>query len=834
MTPDELREYLLDNRNSTELDLSSRNLTELTPELGELTKLEILDLSGNQLTKLPIEVILLKNLEILRIGRLDNGNLLSELPKEIGQLTKLRTLDIRHNVLRYLPESIGQLSNLRALFLGSNRLTELPQGIGQLTNLKTLYLPFNQLRDLPRQINNLTNLEKLYLQGNNLTKLPQEIGQLRNLIELDLRENPLPIPPEILNKTTEPQAIITWYLKNVLSGAPTRPLNEAKVVLVGQGKVGKTSLVNRLTRDEFNPQEHKTEGIAIHPWQVQVDGEWIRLNLWDFGGQEIMHATHQFFLTKRTVYLLVLDSRQSEQANRVEYWLKLIQSFGGDSPVIIVCNQCDEDEMSLNWKGLKNKYPSLQPPVKRASCKTREGMAEILVAITKAVSALPHIHDALALNWFAVKDELQRLHAAGADYIPYTHYQDLCRTHEITAEQDQKTLLGFLHDLGAVLHFLDHPILEENNVLNPAWVTGGVYAIINHHLLKEKQGVLHLNDLGTILDPQQYPRSKYPFIIQMMQKFEMCHEFPGSNNTQFLISVTLPLEPPDMPLLANPLRFQYRYEVLPESVITRFITRMHAYLDGNCYWRHGVRLKSEDGANQALVQADLEDRKISLAVAGRPATNRDLLKLIRADFYKIHKSFGELAVAEKIPLSETPEVLVDYQHLVVLEEKGIAEFIPEGMLVKVKVKDLLDGIETKHERQSRALRGEDRYPAGPSHHTEIHAATVNLLQTGTGEAHMVVHPQDRGGKVQSAWANGLFYLFTFAVVIGGLGVLAGYVPFYTLAIIIVAGILFIPLIGALQLRQDDRLSEKSFLALVGQVFRQLPLIGRLAGKSRED
>ena len=113
----------------------------------------------------------------------------------------------------------------------------------------------------------------------------------------------------------------------------------------------------------------------------------------------------------------------------------------------------------------------------------------------------------------------------------------------------------------------------------------------------------------------------------------------------------LPLEPPELATLENPLRFQYRYEVLPESVITRFITRMHAYIDGNLYWRHGVQLTSEDGANQARVQADLEDRKIAIAVGGRPETRRDLLKLIRSDFYKIHTSFEGLSLQEEIPLN---------------------------------------------------------------------------------------------------------------------------------------------------------------------------------------
>jgi internalin A len=47
-----------------------------------------------------------------------------------------------------------------------------------------------------------------------------------------------------------------------------------------------------------------------------------------------MHATHQFFLTTRSLYLLVLNGRQGREEADAEYWLNLIATFGGDSPVI--------------------------------------------------------------------------------------------------------------------------------------------------------------------------------------------------------------------------------------------------------------------------------------------------------------------------------------------------------------------------------------------------------------------------------------------------------------------------------------------------------------------
>jgi internalin A len=247
-----------------------------------------------------------------------------------------------------------------------------------------------------------------------------------------------------------PPEIITYYLKHYRAAAEKKPLNEAKALLLGQGAVGKTSLLKRLTTNTFDPHEGKTEGIDIHRWQMNVDRGEIYLNLWDFGGQEIMHATHQFFMTKRSLYLLVLNSRQSEQENRVEYWLRLIKSFGGESPVIVVCNRCDEHEMEMNWRGLSEKYANIKAIVRRVSCKSGEGLEELQRRMENEVSVLPHIHNELLSSWFAVKNELV---AMSENFISFTRYQEICAAHDITEAEDQKTLLGFLHDLGIVLHF---------------------------------------------------------------------------------------------------------------------------------------------------------------------------------------------------------------------------------------------------------------------------------------------------------------------------------------------------------------------------------------------
>ncbi len=127
--------------------------------------------------------------------------------------------------------------------------------------------------------------------------------------------NPFENPPvEIVKNGRE--AVIN-YFKSLES--EQKPLNEVKILLVGEGGAGKTSLVKRLFEEEVDGNEPQTQGINIRKWIVENGEQEIKANFWDFGGQEIMRATHQFFLSKRSLYILVLDGRKDEKP---EYWLK--------------------------------------------------------------------------------------------------------------------------------------------------------------------------------------------------------------------------------------------------------------------------------------------------------------------------------------------------------------------------------------------------------------------------------------------------------------------------------------------------------------------------------
>ena len=699
MTPNELLQTIQQAKAEgwKQLDLSDRGLTELPDAIGELTALESLYLFRNELTQFPSEIRQLTKLTQLdlsnnrlsdlppEIEHLTNlsyfylsGNQLSDLPPEIGQLAKLTQLDLGNNQLSDLPPEIEQLTNLIYLDLSENQLSDLPPEIEQLTNLTEIYLNDNQLSAFPPEIVQLTNLNYLTLRDNQLSTLPSEIRKLAKLKMLDLRENPMPIPPEILAKWHRPAEILKFYFETA-----KRPLNEAKLLVVGQGSVGKTSLVNRLLRDRFNLQENKTEGINIQQWPV----EGIQLNVWDFGGQEIMHATHQFFLTQRSLYLLVLDTRLGEDENRLEYWLKIIQSFGADSPVIVVGNKSDQQALDLDRRGLQDKYPSIKAFVE-TSCKDGTGIEALKTAICQEIHQLAHVKDELPLSWFDLKRELEDI---DRDYMPYPEYQQLCQHQNIHDERDQELLVGFLHDLGVVLNFRDDPRLEDTNILNPVWVTNGVYQILNDNaLMTAHKGMLDRTMLDRILEAERYPKTKHLFVIDMMRKFELCFDLVPDQ--QFLIPDLLSKEEPDTGDWSDSLAFQYHYNVLPGSIISRFIVRASRLISKKTYWRSGAVL-IQDGS-RALVKADREDKKIFIWVSGEQSTRRQLLGTIRSHFEHIHGTITgiEAEAMVTVPGSSIP---VRYQHLRTLERNHVPTFIPDGLEKPVSVQALLEGVETQ-------------------------------------------------------------------------------------------------------------------------------------------
>jgi internalin A len=661
----------------------------VTPTIDGSEETGKVDLSNRGLEVIPDGIFALESLTHLNL----RGNQLRKFDDRICELSLLEDLDLGSNHLEQLSPGVGKLRRLRRLYLKGNQLKLLPVEIRGLSSLRSLNLRDNRLEALPPTIGALQSLTELYLNNNRLTVLPHEICQLTGLQLLDLRDNSLPYLEEVLNNTGAPKKIIEYLRRVFAINDGTVPLCEAKVLMIGQGGAGKTSIVKRLAEEAFDRHEGETRGINIRGFALGPTSSQMVANIWDFGGQEIMHATHQFFFTKRSVYVLVLDSRQGDYEGRiVEYWLKLIQGVGANSPVIVVCNKCDENPMALDWTGLSSKYPFIKAFVKRVSCSTGEGIQELRAAIEREARHLEHVSDRIPQSWLLVKRDLEQMND---NYISYQRYEAVCSARGVTEEAERGTLVGLLHDLGVVLHYRDDPALTSVGVLNPNWVTSGVYRILNSQILDDNGGIVDSEDLLRILGASLEYAGQLDFLLALMRKFELCFELREGREPKYLIPNVLRRDEPETGDWTDGLRFQIEYSVLPNSVISRFMVRMRSYVLKGTYWRTGVVLVSRSGDAKALVKADLESHRITIIVKGAEASRSPFLNVLRTELRELVRGIPGIEAREFLVVPGHSDAIVSYDYLLQLQRMGQPTIIPPGVEEVFTIDSLLAGVDRK-------------------------------------------------------------------------------------------------------------------------------------------
>jgi internalin A len=706
-----------------DLDLSGNQIREIPKEIGLLTRLETLYLNENQINEIPKEIGALKRLEILHLYE----NQISQIPKAISKLVQLNDLNLSLNNIRELSEEITQISQLKSLHLSSNQIQEISTKISNLIQLEVLSLSDNYIRQIPKKLTSLIYLKNLYLNENNIDKIPKEIGKLTQIVELDLANNKieeipvemnaltqlewldlsnnqimrvnlafhselslniiylhgnpsLKLTPELLGPTfsevlngqspASPRAILE-YLAKVQQGS--RPLNEAKLIFVGRGEAGKSSLVKRLVHNTFDEHEAKTEGIQITDLTVNPQpNENTLLHIWDFGGQEILHATHRLFLTSRCVYVLVLDHRANTEHQDAAYWLDTISNFSRDARVILVLNKISSGVHNINTPPLLERYPMIKAVLRTDCAGDGIGIQELRAEIERQVDQLENLRKPFPESWFAIKDGFSKRTYTG-NYIRFEDYQKLCAQAGETDLEAQKALAEFLHNLGIIVNFAENARLADNYILDPHWLTAGIYKIIHNIQIQAAGGWLHLTDLKSILPATDYPEHFHPYLIDLMRHFELCF---GSENDRVLIPELLSEIEPDgiRALLLEPaMRLNYKYTTLPEGLIPRFIVRSRAMHDDDLRWRTGVVLQRGECRAVIVRGEDKNRNQVHISVIGPDQhARRDLLASIRYDLDSIHNDYRDLKPSESVPLPELEanEEVVTLQRLKKEEARG--------------------------------------------------------------------------------------------------------------------------------------------------------------------
>jgi hypothetical protein len=815
-------------QNLSELDLSDNSLSELPDSITRLQNLSKLYLRNNQLSELPDSISRLQNLSLLYL----RNNQLRELPDSITRLQNLSQLDLSDNQLSGLPDSITRLQNLSLLDLSSNQLSELPDSISRLQNLSLLDLRNNQLSGLPDSITRLQNLSRLYLSSNQLSGLPDSITHLQNLSELDLSDNPLVNPPiEIAEQGIK--AIREYFREKAEKGEDT--LYEAKLIVIGEGGAGKTTLARKILdpHAEMPKPEETTKGIDVLEWHFLMENDQdFRVNIWDFGGQEIYHATHQFFLTKRSLYLLVVDSRKEHP--HLDYWLNIVELFSENSPLLVVKNELGDRPVKMDEPQLKGRFANLKEslPTNLGKPQGGSGLDGIKKAIAYHISQLPHIGNSLPKTWIQVRETLEE---DERNYISLDEYLQICDQNGFKLKQESVTdgrlvLSQYFHDLGSILHFQEDQTspLYKTVILKPKWGTDAAYQVLDNNQVKQNLGKFTTTELNQIWQDAEY-KNMQSELLGLMLKFKLCYPLPNEKNTYIAPQLLDANQPQYSWNNSDNLLLRYEYDFMPRGILTRFIVEMHKYINEPNVWLTGVLLKRDDTWAEVIETYDRREIKIRLSGTNK----RGFLEVITDQLDEIHDSFKQLKVKKLIPcncdvckdsqnphfynLNKLRERLANRKDNIECDKPPYNQVNVLSLIDDIGNRDKLIYTSKEHERL-------DSHTTNYIFNAPIQ--DLDLLHSEQGNNTMIEKsPDPQPVKVKSAWANGSFYLFVFVVVIAGISFLGKQLDFIVLCIVVIAGVLFVPLIGALQLKQDDRLQDESFLALMKMVIGSLPLIG---------
>ncbi|MGD1890823.1 MAG: leucine-rich repeat domain-containing protein [Cyclobacteriaceae bacterium] len=686
------------------LDLGGNQIQDISV-LKDLKQLQNLYLYNNQIENIS-SLLGLKNLKALDL----TSNHKSQDLSFLQGLKNLHSLKLGWNQIQDISVLLG-LKNLKELELNSNQISNISSLLG-LTSLQTLDLTYNQIQDISC-LQGLKGLQSLHLSDNQI----QDISELRGLTALQVLDlmdnriesislaflNSLPsfylltinrnhiqgIPKEICDKNGGVLEGVRLFLEDLEKEATQN--NEVKVLLIGNGNVGKTQLAKRLAGEkqfQFNPNHNSTHAISLLRRHLPSDliPAGLQLNLWDFGGQDLYHGTHRLFMQTRALFLLVWDQKNETsdyhewegkqyKNEKLRYWLEYTTYYGKNSPILVIQNKVDEEAQKaeglprLEQEDLKAGFPNIVD-FWQLSAKTGYQFAQLEFFIEEAFLKNETLRQDLTerllpTSWVKVRDRVRREQAQedGSRQISVDTFWGWCE--EAGVAKSVSIILSFFHDTGVL--YYQEGYFSGNIILDQAWVIEKIYKLLDRKgdyasIIQQKLGELNYRLIRRIWsEDTDQERELY---IDFLLSAELCFETtenkqwdtPLSART-FKVPQLLPEEKPEDVDISQQLHGinqvqELTFRFLPPVFIQQFMVRSHNLVETSIRnkWLSGIYLRN--GEQHAVVEAQYHPEP-KIIIRSCPGSE-DLVRAVREELDAINQNIsvkaevGEISEGEKI------------------------------------------------------------------------------------------------------------------------------------------------------------------------------------------
>ncbi|GAB6140453.1 leucine-rich repeat domain-containing protein [Methylosoma difficile] len=602
------------------LDVTNTKVSDLSPLQG-LTALQTLNVSHAQVSDLsPLQG--LAALQTLVVWDTQVSDL-----SPLQGLAALQMLEVSHTPVSDLSplQGLAALQTLEVSFTPVSDLSPL-QGLAALQTLDVSFTPVSDLSPLQ----GLVALQTLYVSHTQVSDLSPLLPLIKQGIPVKwdsweggicVEDCPLTNPPvEIVRQGNA--AILRYFAEKERSG--TIKVREAKLLLVGQGKAGKTTLKRKLhdPHAELPAPGDSTRGIVISHLDETMPqtGEPLRINVWDFGGQDIQHYAHQFFLTGNSLYALVTNER-IQDAVHLPYWLNIIEMLGKKSPVILVQNKDGGHcQPLLNEAAIRARFGNVHNRVFQtdlAQAASEQVFADLHKEIVHQAALLPHVEREYLASFAELRKQLEALADKEENFLRWGDYLQLMPELSEELLRDYANAFTFL---GVCQYFPHDASLRDYVFLRPKWIIDALFSLLLHPTMEAKRGHFTENDTFEIWQGKKFQGMR-SLLVRMMEEFELCYRVTGESHT-FILPQQLPSENKSYGWDNQgntPVRYEYKF--MPKGILTRLICRLHPRIAneptlGQRVWRDAVIFTLPNNKGRVFVREVYAENIIELRAAG--------------------------------------------------------------------------------------------------------------------------------------------------------------------------------------------------------------------------
>lgn len=655
------------------LDLAIWGLERIPPAIAALTDLQSVNCTGTQVADLgPIAGLTgLQSLLCIATQVADLG--------PIAGLTGLQSLIFWDTQVADLGPIAG-LTGLQSLACWGTHVADLGP-IAGLTGLRSLNCSSTRVANLG-PIAGLTGLQSLNCNGCRIARFPEGLFERESLQEVLLHKATLgEVPGEVLSQSGNDNCLprLRAHFRDLGAGAVR--VRDAKLLVLGNGRVGKTQLVRQLAGEGFDEAVASTHGVVVRPVDLDDPGDGegegapARLWVWDFGGQDIYHATHTLFMRSRGIYLVAWTPGQEDSATHLHegrpyrnrplpWWLAQVVEFGGAAaPLIVVQTQAD------HVRDRRPLPPTAQAAYERFATRvhldhsavTPRGAEDLRAALAEAYATIPK--PVIGRVRAAVQARLAGMIAGRtARTLTRDDFARLCD--ECGGVADAGLFLETLHHAGVVFHQAGY--FDDDIILDQEWAIAAIYAVFDRAnkvvaAIESNGGRFTRPLLGALVWDAQHSPAEQELFLAMMRSCGICFALQGGEAPVYVAPDLLPpARPAGWDGTGAAAVQTRRYRHLPDALVRNVIAAVgaEAGAEGQ-YWRHGLRVHETRRGSDALIEARIApDGAGTLDIRTRDGAAASLLRwladLVGREEGRLGLAPPQIAGADPAPADQTP------------------------------------------------------------------------------------------------------------------------------------------------------------------------------------